>query len=210
MPKHPETVDEYLAIGCGRCPLGSTPDCKVHSWDAELTAVRNILLETDLTEEIKWMVPTYTYDGKNIVMLSALKGYVNLGFLKGALLKDPAGILVKQTENMHEDRILKFTTVEEVAQVADHIKAYVAEAIEIEKAGLKVESRKVSDFGYPDELITIWEENPEFQEAFEALTPGRQKGYLLHFSSAKQSKTRTSRIEKAMPRIFEGKGLHDR
>ncbi|WP_420631611.1 YdeI/OmpD-associated family protein [Candidatus Leptofilum sp.] len=203
-------VDNYLAVGCGRCPLGGTPECKVHNWPDVLVKLRAILLETDLTEEVKWSVPCYTFDGKNILLMSALKKYVVLGFFKGVLLKDPHGVLIQSTPNMQAERQLRFTTVQQVVELESVIKAYVQEAIEVEKTGLEVEYKKTSEFNMPDELQTIFDEDPAFREAFEALTPGRQRGYLLHFSKAKQSKTRTSRIEKCMPQIFEGIGLHDR
>ena len=203
-------VDNYLAVGCGRCPLGGTPDCKVHSWPDVLLKLRAILLETELTEEVKWSVPCYTFNGKNVLIMSSLKEYVVLGFFKGVLLKDPAGVLIQSTPNMQAERQLRFTTVQHVTELEQVIKAYVQEAIEVEQAGLEVAYRKTSEFDVPDELQAMFDEDPAFREAFQALTPGRQRGYLLHFSGAKQAKTRTSRIEKCMPQIFEGIGLHDR
>lgn len=203
-------VDNYLAVGCGRCPLGGTPDCKVHSWPDVLLKLRAILLETELTEEVKWSVPCYTFNGKNVLIMSSLKEYVVLGFFKGVLLKDPDGVLIQSTPNMQAERQLRFTTVQQVTELEQVIKAYVQEAIEVEQAGLEVAYRKTSEFDVPDELQAMFDEDPAFREAFQALTPGRQRGYLLHFSGAKQAKTRTSRIEKCMPQIFEGIGLHDR
>ena len=203
-------VDNYLAVGCGRCPLGGTPDCKVHSWPDVLLKLRAILLETELTEEVKWSVPCYTFNGKNVLIMSSLKEYVVLGFFKGVLLKDPAGVLIQSTPNMQAERQLRFTTVQQVTELEQVIKAYVQEAIEVEQAGLEVAYRKTSEFDVPDELQAMFDEDPAFREAFQALTPGRQRGYLLHFSDAKQAKTRISRIEKCMPQIFEGIGLHDR
>lgn len=203
-------VDNYLAVGCGRCPLGGTPDCKVHNWPDVLAKLRAILLETALTEEVKWSVPCYTFDGKNVLIMSALKEHCALGFFKGALLKDPQGILIQPTKNSQADRQLRFTDVAQVVELESIVKAYVQEAIEVEKAGLEVEYKKTSEFDVPEELEAKFEEDPAFKAAFEALTPGRQRGYLLHFSGAKQSKTRTSRIEKCLPKIFEGIGLHDR
>ena len=203
-------VDNYLAVGCGRCPLGGTPDCKVHSWPDVLLKLRAILLETELTEEVKWSVPCYTFNGKNILIMSALKEYVALGFFKGVLLKDPDGVLIQSTPNMQAERQLRFTTVQQITELEQVIRAYVQEAIEVEQAGLEVAYRKTSEFDVPDELQAMFDEDPAFREAFQALTPGRQRGYLLHFSDAKQAKTRISRIEKCMPQIFEGIGLHDR
>ncbi len=203
-------VDNYLAVGCGRCPLGGTPECKVHNWTEPLVKLREILLTCDLTEEVKWSVPCYTVDGKNILLLSAFKNYCFISFFKGALLKDPQGVLIQPTKNSQADRQLRFTTVQQVAELEQVIKAYVREAIEVEKAGLEVAYKETAQFDVPDELQAVFDEDPAFREAFHALTPGRQRGYLLYFSGAKQSKTRTSRIEKCMPQIFEGIGLHDR
>ncbi|MCB8981511.1 MAG: YdeI/OmpD-associated family protein [Ardenticatenaceae bacterium] len=203
-------IDNYLAQGCGRCPLGGTPDCKVHNWPDVLAKLRAILLETDLTEELKWKVPCYTFDGKNILIMSAFKEYCVVAFFKGVLLKDPHGVLIQSTPNMQAERQLRFTTVQHVVELEPVIKEYVQEAIEVEKAGLAVEYKKTSDFDVPDELQTMFDEDIAFREAFDALTPGRQRGYLHYFSSAKQSQTRIARIEKCMPQIFEGIGLHDR
>lgn len=203
-------VDLYFAEGCGRCPLWRTPDCKVHSWQEEMKQLRAILLESALTEEVKWSVPCYTFENHNVSVLSALKEHCVLSFFKGALLKDPAGILEKPGENTQADRVIRFTDVQQIVALEATIKAYIEEAIAVEKAGLTFDYKQTSDFDMPDELIDKFDEDPDFRAAFEALTPGRQRGYLLHFSSAKQAKTRLSRIEKAVPQIFEGKGLHDR
>lgn len=203
-------VDNYLAVGCGRCPLGGTPDCKVHNWTEPLVKLREILLECELTEEVKWSVPCYTVDGKNILLLSAFKNYCFISFFKGSMLKDPQGNLIQPTKNSQANRQLRFTDVAQVVELESIVKAYVQEAIEVEKAGLEVEYKKTSEFDIPEELEAKFDDDPAFKAAFEALTPGRQRGYLLHFSGAKQSKTRTSRIEKCMPQIFEGIGLHDR
>lgn len=203
-------IDKYFAVGCGRCPLGGTPDCKVHSWQAEMKQLRRILLDTELTEELKWSYPCYTFQNGNVVMMTAFKDNCTLSFFKGVLLKDPHDILVQQTKNSQAARVIRFTKVDEILEVEAILKAYIEEAIEIEKAGLKVEYKETSDFDFPDELLSMFEADPAFAAAFEALTPGRQRGYLLHFSSAKQSTTRVRRIEKNMPRIFEGRGLHDR
>jgi len=203
-------VDNYLAVGCGRCPLGGTPDCKVHSWEDELKHLRAILLDTDLTEEVKWSVPCYTFEGSNILLMSAFKGYCSLSFFKGVLLKDPYGILEKQGPNSQADRLIRFTDVGRVVELESVIKDYIKEAIEVEKAGLKVEYKKTPEFDVPGEFQAKLDDDPALKAAFEALTPGRQRGYLLYFSGAKQSKTRTSRVEKYIPKIFEGKGFHDR
>jgi uncharacterized protein YdeI (YjbR/CyaY-like superfamily) len=203
-------VDNYLAVGCGRCPLGGTPDCKVHPWQEEMTQLRRILLDTELTEELKWSVPCYTIDGRNVIILSAFKNYCALNFFKGVLLKDVDNILVAQTENMQATRQIRFTDVDSIVEMEQTLKAYIEEAIQVEKDGLKVEYKTTAQLDFPDELLSIFEDDPTYAAAFEDLTPGRQRGYLLHFSGAKQSKTRVSRIEKCMSKIFEGKGLHDR
>ena len=203
-------VDFYLRDGCMRCELGGTPDCKVVDWIKELKELRRILLETELVEEVKWSVPCYTYKGKNILLMSALKDACTLSFFKGSLLKDPEGILTKPGEHSQAARYLRFTNIKDILELEATIKAYVAEAIEIEKAGLKVEFKDTVDFDVPEELQTRLDEDPALKMAFEALTPGRQRGYLLYFSGAKQSKTREARIDKFIPWILEGKGIHDR
>jgi len=203
-------VDLYLRDGCMRCELGGTPDCKVVDWIKELKELRRILLETELVEEVKWSVPCYTYKGKNILLMSALKDACTLSFFKGSLLKDPEGILTKPGEHSQAARYLRFTNIKDILELEATIKAYVAEAIEIEKAGLKVEFKDTVDFDVPEELQTRLDEDPALKMAFEALTPGRQRGYLLYFSGAKQSTTREARIDKFIPWILEGKGIHDR
>ncbi len=209
LEKNPQ-IDNYLAVGCGRCPLGGTPDCKVHNWDEELVQLRRILLDTELIEDLKWSFPCYTIDNKNILLMSAFKDYCALSFFKGVLLKDTEDILYQQTKNTQATRLLRFTSVDEILKLEPVIKAYVEEAIEIEKAGLEVEFKDTSDFDVPAEFQTRLDEDPALKLAFEALTPGRQRGYLLHFSGAKQSATRASRVEKCIPKILEGKGFHDR
>lgn len=206
----PETVDQYLASGCGRCELGGTPQCKVQPWVEELHLLREILHESDLTEEIKWGAPCYTHGGKNVLMMSALKECVTISFFQGALLKDPENILEKPGENSRFARYIRFTDSKTIRSQKATILDYIQEAIENEKAGKKVDVSKDDGPEYPEELLQKFEADPDFEEAFSALTPGRQRGYLLHFSSAKQSKTRTARIEKFTPKIFEGKGWNER
>ncbi len=203
-------VDRYLAEGCMRCPLGGTPRCKVHNWTEELKLLRGILLDCGLVEEVKWSVPTYTFEGANVLIMSALVEYCALGFFKGVLLNDPAGALITPTRNTQAERQLRFTSVDQVREMESTIRDLVREAIEAEKAGLKVPYKKTSDFEVPEELQARLDDDPAFRTAFEALTPGRQRGYLLHFAAAKRSETRASRIEKCAPLIFEGRGLHDR
>ena len=210
MNKMNPKVDIYFAAGCGRCPLANTPECKVHNWTEELKLLREIVLDCGLTEQLKWGVPCYTFEGNNVVIIGAFKAYCMISFFKGVLLKDAGGILNRQGENSQAGRIVKFTDVRQILEKELMLKAYIREAVEIEKAGLKVEYKDVSEYKIPAELQNKLDANEAFKNAFNALTPGRQKGYILHFSQPKQSKTRESRIEKCLPRIFLGKGLNDR
>ena len=203
-------VDLYLAEGCGRCPLGGTPRCKVRKWPELLETLREILLDSGLEEELKWGVPCYTFQKRNILLMSAFKEYSAISFFKGSLLKDTRGVFMKPGENSQATRQLRFTDVQEAIRMEPILKAYIREAIEVEKAGLKVPFKKVSEFPVPEEFQIRLDELPALRTAFYALTPGRQRGYLLYFSQAKQSKTREARIEKWIPQIFEGKGLNDR
>jgi uncharacterized protein YdeI (YjbR/CyaY-like superfamily) len=178
-------------------------------WKAEIAAMRRVLAGLGMKEECKWGKPTYTVDGKNIVILQGFKEYFGLGFFQGALLKDPKKILV-QLGQVQAGRVMKFTSAREITAKAATIQAYVREAIAVEKAGLRVKQKKTSDYPVPEELTERFKKDSRFKRAFEALTPGRQRGYLYHFAAAKQSATRTARIEKAMPAIFEGKGFLER
>jgi uncharacterized protein YdeI (YjbR/CyaY-like superfamily) len=178
-------------------------------WAAEIAEMRRVLAGFAMTEECKWGKPTYTVDGKNIVIMQGFKEYFALGFFQGALLKDQKKLLV-QLGQVNAARVMKFTSVKEVAAKAATIKAYVREAIAVEKAGLRMEPKKTSDFPVPEELKQRFRTDPRFKRAFEALTPGRQRSYLYHFGTAKQSATRAARIEKAMPAIFAGKGFLER
>ncbi len=182
---------------------------KASQWQEEYAKLRTIILDCGLTEELKWGVPCYTFQDSNIVLIHGFKEYCALLFHKGALLKDPNGILIQQTENVQSARQIRFTTLQEILELEPILKAYIFEAIEAERAGLKVEFRKTTEFPMPEELINKLEEVPGLQDAFEALTPGRQRGYLLYFSAPKQSKTRESRIEKYTQHILNGKGLDD-
>ncbi|HNP19137.1 MAG TPA: YdeI family protein [Fulvivirga sp.] len=182
---------------------------KAKKWQEEMTLLRRIILDCGLTEEIKWMHPCYTLNNNNIVLIHGFKDYCALLFHKGALLKDAENILVQQTENVQSARQIRFTNLQEVVDLEATIKAYIYEAIEVEKAGLQVKLKKTSEFNMPEEFQKKLDEYPDLKTAFEALTPGRQRGYLLHFAQPKQSKTRESRIEKSIPHIFEGKGLND-
>lgn len=203
-------IDEYISNGCGRCPLGCTSKCKVNFWRGELNMLRGIILRSGLKEELKWSVPCYTFDGKNILILSAFKDYCSINFFKGSLLKDNANLLVQTTKNTQASRLLRYTSVKDILKEEEIILEYIKEAIEIEKAGLEIKYKSVSEFDVPEELIAKFKESPEFETAFNNLTPGRQKGYYLYFSAAKQSKTRMARIEKLLPKIYEGKGHNER
>ena len=202
-------VDQYLADGCMRCPLGGTPECKVHTWPEELVELRRILLESGLKEERKWGMPCYTYEGKNVAMMSAFKEYCSLSFFKGALLKDAEGILDKPGANTQAGRLVRFTYVQDILKLESLLSAYLAEAIEIEKAGLKVEFKQDVE-PIPEEFQQILDDDPALQAAFESLTPGRQRAYILYFSQPKQSKTRTARVEKHIQQILDGIGLYDK
>ncbi|NCN08872.1 MAG: hypothetical protein GW938_03395 [Leptospira sp.] len=202
-------VDEFLVNGCMRCKLGATPDCKVNSWKEEILLLRKIVLKSELTEDLKWGFPCYTFNNKNIMLLSVFKEYCAIGFFKGSLLTDPKKILVKQGESSQASRILKFTDVKIIKENKNNILSYIREAIEIEKSGKKVIFKKNPEQA-PDELIQKFKESPEFKKAFFALTPGRQRGYIIHFSQPKQSQTRISRIDKCTKQILAGIGLTDK
>ena len=178
-------------------------------WEAEIAEMRRVLAGFAMKEECKWGKPTYTVDGKNIVIMQGFKDYFGLGFFQGALLKDPKTVLV-QLGQVHSGRVMKFTSAKEITAKAATIKAYVREAIAVEKAGLRVKPKKTSDYPVPEELSERFRKDPHFKRAFDALTPGRQRSYLYHFAAAKQSATRAARIEKAMPAIFEGRGFLER
>jgi uncharacterized protein YdeI (YjbR/CyaY-like superfamily) len=183
---------------------------KDSQWKEEYVKLRQIVLECEeLTEEFKWMHPCYTIKNKNIVLIHGFKEYCALLFHKGALLKDPQGILVQQTKNVQAARQIRFNNLQEIVKWESVIKKYILEAIEVEKSGLEVMIKEHKEYIIPEELETKFEEIPELKTAFEALTPGRQRAYILHFSQPKQSKTRVTRIEKAMERILNGKGLND-
>lgn len=178
-------------------------------WQKELKALRRIVLDCELSEEVKWGQPCYTDQGRNIALIHGFKEYCALLFFNGALLKDPEDILIQQTENVQAGRQIRFTSVREIVELEAVLKAYVHEAIEAERSGLKVKKKKHSEFKVPQELQQQFDEIRELKAAFDALTPGRQRAYILYFSGAKQSKTRESRIEKCMQRILDGKGLND-
>ncbi len=188
-------VDEFLS--------------KAQKWKEEYGELRNIVLDCELTEEFKWMHPCYTFKKKNIVLIHGFKEYCALLFHKGALLQDAHRILIQQTENVQAARQIRFTNVQEIVEMETILKDYIYEAIEVEKAGLEVNFKKTIEFIIPEEFQNKLDETPALKTAFEALTPGRQRAYILYFSEPKQSKTRESRIEKCMQQILDGKGLND-
>jgi uncharacterized protein YdeI (YjbR/CyaY-like superfamily) len=183
---------------------------KNKQWREELEKLRTIVLDCGLSEEVKWKVPCYTFQNSNIVLIHVFKEYCALLFIKGALLKDAKGILIQQTKNTQAARQIRFTNAREIEEMEPVLKAYIHEAIEVEKAGLEVDFKETSEYIIPEEFQKKLDEIPTLKTAFEALTPGRQRAYILYFSGAKQSKTRESRIEKYMPQILNGKGLNDR
>jgi len=182
---------------------------KAEKWQEELEKLRTIILDCQLTEELKWGKPCYTFQKSNVILIHVFKEYCAVLFFKGVLLNDAKGILVQQTANVQAARQIRFTNVQEIVETEPILKAYIYEAIEVEKAGLKVDFKKTTDFIIPEEFQDKLDEIPTLKAAFESLTPGRQKAYILYFSAAKQSKTRESRIEKSMPQILNGKGLND-
>ncbi|WP_028560549.1 YdeI/OmpD-associated family protein [Paenibacillus pinihumi] len=188
-------VDEFLS--------------KSKKWKEEFEKLRSIVLECELTEDFKWMHPCYTLGNKNIVLIHGFKEYCALLFHKGALLKDTDGILIQQTENVQAARQIRFTNVQQIIEMEPILKSYIYQAIEVEKSGLDVEFKKNTEFVIPEQLQVKFDQVPGLKTAFEALTPGRQRAYLLHFSQPKQAKTRESRIEKYLPHILGGKGLND-
>lgn len=182
---------------------------KAEKWQEEFEKLRMIALECGLTEELKWGCPCYTFQKNNVVLIHGFKEYCALLFFKGALLNDDNGILVQQTENVQAARQIRFSDLREIFDLEPTLKAYISEAVEVEKAGLKVNYKKTSDFVIPEEFQNKLDRVPGLKAAFDTLTPGRQRGYIFYFSQPKQSKTRTSRVEKFVPQILNGKGLDD-
>lgn len=210
MPDKPRDIDHYLEVGCGRCKYGGTPDCKVRSWTSELVLLRAILEETDLASTIKWSAPCYTHGGRNILMLSALKESVVVSFFDGAQLSDPEHLLEKPGENSRFARYMRFTDTRQIAARKAALLNYIVEAIALKKQSPNSSGPKSDELPLPNELKSAFERDGAFEDAFAALTPGRRRGYLLYFSSAKQTKTRANRIEKCKPKILEGKGWNER
>ena len=190
-----EKVDQYIE--------------KIKNWKEETILLREVCLECGLEENFKWMHPCYTFQGKNIVLIHGFKEYCALLFHKGALLNDANNLLIQQTENVQSARQIRFRNKQEIMDLKSVIKTYIFEAIEVEKAGLQVKMKKTAEYEMPQELEETFRNNPELETAFYNLTPGRQRGYLLYFSQAKQSKTRVSRIKKSISKILQKKGLND-
>jgi uncharacterized protein YdeI (YjbR/CyaY-like superfamily) len=180
------------------------------TWQAEFKKLRAILRDSELTEDFKWSQPCYTFQGKNVAVIGGLKESCALAFFKGVLLKDVHGVLTRPGQHSQSTRWFKFASVREIAEMKPVLKAYIREAIQIEKSGLKVKLKKTSDLKFPEELQLMLDEFPELRTAFESLTPGRQRAYIYHFSAPRQSKTREARVRKFMPHILKGKGLLDR
>jgi uncharacterized protein YdeI (YjbR/CyaY-like superfamily) len=201
-------VDLFLLDGCGRCKFYQTPQCKVHKWPEELNTLRGIILEFGLEEEIKWGFPCYVFNGKNILMLAPFKDNCAVSFFKGALLKDNP-ILEKSGENSNTFRLIRFQGMDKINKEKDTIRKIILEAIQIEKSGKKLPKIDHSKLEIPEELDLAFEDDSIFKIAFKNLTPGRQRGYILHFSQPKQSQTRINRIQKCKPAIFNGKGLNE-
>lgn len=202
------SIDQYLTEGCGRCKLFQTPLCKVHKWTEELVLLRSIILQAGLIEELKWSMPCYTLNGKNILMLAAFKDYCSLSFFKGSLLKDELSLLISPGENSNAIRQFRFNDAKQIIKIKKTILQFINEAIAIEESGAKIIPAKSKNEITP-ELQDAFSHNPKLEIAFYKLTPGRQRGYLIYFSDAKQSATRTSRIQKYTPKILAGKGFHD-
>ena len=199
-------IETYFTDGCGRCPLGGTPGCKVHTWASELKFLRKIANECGLTEEVKWGVPCYTFDGANVVTVAAFKEYCALSFFKGSLLQDAEKLLEKPGENSQATRLIKFTDAEFIRKMEASLKAYIFEAIQVEKDGLTVTFKKETE-PIPVELQEKLDQDSALKNAWEALTNGRKRSYIIHISQAKQAATRLSRAEKCIPKIFQGKGF---
>lgn len=203
-------VNSYFIDGCGRCSKFATSACSVRKWDEILDHLRMMLQGTALKEELKWSHPCYTYNGKNVLLIGAFKDYASLNFVKGSLVPDPHNLLTTPTENVQSGRQLRFVDLAFLIDNEQAILELINQAIEVEKAGKKVTYKSVDEYEMTEELTRVFQEDPQFEQAFKALTPGRQKGYLLFFLQAKQSKTRLDRIEKYYEHILAGKGMMDR
>lgn len=201
------SVESYLAEGCGRCEHYQTPQCKVHLWKEELLALRGILRSSDLEETMKWGSPCYTFDGKNVAMMGSFRDYCSISFFKGVLLEDPEGVLEAPGPNSRHARLLKFRSMDDVERLASQALNFLNQAVEIQKKGLKVDAAEAEPL--PDELEARLLSEDGLWEAYEALTPGRQRSFILHVSGAKNPETRVRRAEKCVPKIWAGKGFNE-
>lgn len=204
-----ESVDAYLRDGCGRCEHYQTPECKVRPWGEILRSLREILRATELVEEVKWGCPCYTLDGKNVIMLSALRDRCVLSFFKGAAIHDPHGLLERPGPNTRTARVVAFTSLRDIDDRRDVIEALIREAIRVEQSGVRIDVPGDPE-PMPEELELRLQAEPELLAAFEALTPGRQRSHILYVRSAKQSATRARRAKACAPKILAGKGFHER
>ena len=202
-------VDKYLVDGCMRCKFGGTPNCKVNNWAKELEELRKIVIKSALVEELKWGMPCYTLNNKNILMISAFKEYACISFFKGVLLKDKEKMLAAHGESSQSARMIKYTNSIQIKQQSSIIRAYIEEAIEIENSGKKVEFKKNLE-PIPEELMVEFNKDLKFKKAFHELTPGRQRGYIIYFSQPKSTQSKLNRIEKCRENILNGIGLNDR
>lgn len=210
MPVKPENFEHFLEVGCGRCSLGGTAACRVVPYRKLLESVQMLILESGLKEQIKWSVPCYTDRGRNVVTLAALKRGVIVSFFRGAELRDSAGLLEKPGENSRSGRYFVIEDMESFEERRQNLTRYLGEAIELERQGRAVKSKPSKEMEYPDELNAILDQQPDLKDAFGRLTPGRRRGYLLHFTSAKQASTRINRINKCRDGILAGKGWNER
>ncbi len=201
------SVESYLAEGCGRCEHYQTPQCKVHLWTEELLALREILRSSGLEETMKWGSPCYTFDGKNVAMMGSFRDYCSISFFKGVLLEDPEGVLEAPGPNSRHARLLKFRSMDDVERLASQALNFLNQALEIQKKGLKVDAAEAEPL--PDELEARLLSEDGLWEAYEALTPGRQRSFILHVSGAKNPETRVRRAEKCVPKIWAGKGFNE-
>ncbi len=201
-------VDLYIADGCGRCAFYATPQCKVKKWQKELEMLRQMVLESELKEELKWGVPVYTHQNKNIAVVAAFKDYCAISFFKGALLKDSAGLLDRPGESTQSARVIKFTNEKEIVKLTPILKNYILEAVDIESSGKKVTFKKNLE-PIPEALEKKFNELPVFKKGFYNLTPSKQRGYIIYFSQPKQDQTKAARIEKCMGKIMNGLGIND-
>jgi uncharacterized protein YdeI (YjbR/CyaY-like superfamily) len=202
-------INDFILNGCGRCNKYATPLCKINNWKEELLLLREIVLKSGLSETMKWGMPCYQLDGKNVVMLAPFKDNCTLSFFKGSLLKNHSNILVKAGENSEQSRVIRFTNKSDIIKIEFEILDLIKEAIENEKKGIKVGAKKITEADFSIEFLKEIESSNQLKIAFQKLTPGKQRAYLIYFNSAKQSSTRESRIKKHIPQILNGKGLSD-